>query len=132
MDQNEIDRMMGKGGAAPAPAAAAQATRAPDLSDLGAGARAGGAPGSLDTLLEVSLPVAIEFGRTHMTVQEVLELGSGSVIQLDRMVGEPIDIYVSDRKLAEGEVVVIGEHFGVRITRIVAGPEPAVAGREAH
>jgi flagellar motor switch protein FliN/FliY len=133
MDQNEIDRMMGKGGAQPAqPAQQQAAARAHDLSDLGAGARAGGAAGSLDTLLDVSLPVAIEFGRTHMTVQEVLELGSGSVIQLDRMVGEPIDIYVSDRKLAEGEVVVIGEHFGVRITRIVAGSEPAVAGREAH
>jgi flagellar motor switch protein FliN/FliY len=74
---------------------------------------------ALDTLLDVSLPVAIEFGRTNMTVQEVLELGSGSVIQLSRMVGEPIDIYVSDRKLAEGEVVVVGEHFGVRITRIL-------------
>jgi flagellar motor switch protein FliN/FliY len=131
MDQNEIDRLMGKGPAQPSQPAP-QAPRAPDLSDLGAGARAGGAPGSLDTLLDVSLPVAIEFGRTHMTVQEVLELGSGSVIQLDRMVGEPIDIYVSDRKLAEGEVVVIGEHFGVRITRIVAGAEPATAGREAH
>lgn len=121
--------MMGKGAAAPAP----QAARAPDLSDLGAGgARPGAGGGSLDTLLDVSLPVAIEFGRTHMTVQEVLELGSGSVIQLDRMVGEPIDIYVSDRKLAEGEVVVIGEHFGVRITRIVTGNEPMVAGRETH
>lgn len=74
----------------------------------------------LDTLLDVALPVAIEFGRTKMTVQEVLELGAGSVIQLERMVGEPIDVYVSDRKLAEGEVVVIGEHFGVRITRILS------------
>ena len=130
MDQNEIDRLTSgaKGGAAPHPA------KAPNLSELPAAQPAarpaavaqGG--GSLDTLLDVSLPVAIEFGRTHMTVQEVLELGSGSVIQLDRMVGEPIDIYVSDRKLAEGEVVVIGEHFGVRITRIVAGADqPALA-----
>jgi flagellar motor switch protein FliN/FliY len=79
-----------------------------------------GAAAPLDTLLDVALPVAIEFGRTKMTVQEVLELGAGSVIQLERMVGEPIDVYVSDRKLAEGEVVVIGEHFGVRITRILS------------
>ncbi len=62
-----------------------------------------------------------------MTVQEVLELGAGSVIQLDRMVGEPIDIYVGDRRLAEGEVVVIGEHFGVRITRILTGADAALA-----
>lgn len=124
MDQGEIDRLMG-GAKGPRD----QAPKAPDLSELapGAPARAAapGGAGSLDTLLDVSLPVAIEFGRTHLTVQEVLELGSGSVIQLDRMVGEPIDIYISDRKLAEGEVVVIGEHFGVRITRIIATAEQA-------
>jgi flagellar motor switch protein FliN/FliY len=89
----------------------------------GAGVREGAA--SLETLLDVSLPVVIEFGRTSMTVQEVLELGTGSVIQLSRMVGEPIDIYVSDRKLAEGEVVVVGEHFGVRITRILSAQDAA-------
>jgi len=125
MDQSEIDRNAA-GGRPAAPSAA----KAPDLSELAPPARVGatGMAGSLEALLDVSLPVAIEFGRTHMTVQEVLELGNGSVIQLDRMVGEPIDIYISDRKLAEGEVVVIGEHFGVRITRIVAGvDQPAVA-----
>lgn len=74
----------------------------------------------LDALLDVSVPVVIEFGRTSMLLQDVLELGPGSVIQLDRVVGEPIDIYVSDRKLAAGEVVVIDEHFGVRITDILA------------
>jgi flagellar motor switch protein FliN/FliY len=130
MDQDEINRLMA-GGAKGEPAA-----KAPDLSELSQpGGRTAtlpmGSGGSLDTLLDMSLPVAIEFGRTHMTVQEVLELGSGSVIQLDRMVGEPIDIYVSDRKLAEGEVVVIGEHFGVRITRIVAGADQPVSQRES-
>ncbi len=118
MDQAEIDRVLG-GGSSKAP------TKAPDLSELPPAGVRGGVGSSLETLLDVSLPVAIEFGRTNMTVQEVLELGSGSVIQLDRMVGEPIDIFLSDRKLAEGEVVVIGEHFGVRITRIVSGPEAA-------
>jgi flagellar motor switch protein FliN/FliY len=94
-------------------------TSGPPLSELNGAARgAGGA--SLDTLLDVSLPVAIEFGRTTMTIQEVLDLGAGSVIELSRMVGEPVDIFVSDRKLAEGEVVVVGEHFGVRITRILS------------
>ena len=133
MDQSEIDRLM-SGGAKPQPAPAAKAADLHPLPAQAPRAPAGGAMasgGNLDTLLDVSLPVAIEFGRTHMTVQEVLELGNGSVIQLDRMVGEPIDIYVSDRKLAEGEVVVIGEHFGVRITRVVTGPD-ALAGRESH
>ncbi len=98
-----------------------------ELDELGGGQRAAGTA-SLDTLLDVSLPVAIEFGRTSMTVQEVLELGTGSVIQLSRMVGEPIDIYVSDRKLAEGEVVVVGEHFGVRVTRILPAADGPAAG----
>lgn len=94
----------------------------PSLKDLGPAGGASG-PASLDTLLDMSLPVSIEFGRTNLTVQEVLALSNGSVIQLARMVGEPIDVFVSDRKLAEGEVVVIGEHFGVRITRILAEAE---------
>ncbi len=74
----------------------------------------------LGMLLDLSLPVSIELGRTSMTVQEILRLGRGAVIQLDRLAGEPIDIYVGDRKFAEGEVVVLGEHFGVRISRIFA------------
>jgi flagellar motor switch protein FliN/FliY len=74
-----------------------------------------------DSLLDIAMPVAIEIGRASMTVQEILQLGIGSVIQLDRIVGEPVDIYVSDRKFAQGEVVVVGEHFGVRITRLMAG-----------
>jgi flagellar motor switch protein FliN/FliY len=102
-----------------APAAAA-------FGDLGAG---GGSAASapIDRLLDLSLPVAVEFGRTHMTVQELLQLGRGSVIQLDRLAGEPIDVFVSDRKLAEGEVVVIGEHFGVRITRLLQPQGSATA-----
>ncbi|HZF68977.1 MAG TPA: flagellar motor switch protein FliN [Gemmatirosa sp.] len=73
----------------------------------------------LGLLSDLTLPVSIELGRTRMTVQEILRLGRGAVIQLDRLAGEPIDIYVGDRKFAEGEVVVLGEHFGVRITRLL-------------
>lgn len=74
---------------------------------------------SLTTLYDLSLPVSIELGRTTMKVQEVLHLGRGSVIELDRLAGEPVDIYVGDRRFAEGEVVVLGENFGVRITRVL-------------
>ena len=84
-------------------------------------------PASLDALLDVSMPVVIEIGRSTMTVDELLKLGTGSVIQLERMLGEPVDIYVSDRKLAQGEVVVMGEHLGVRITRVLAAPGEAAA-----
>jgi flagellar motor switch protein FliN/FliY len=81
----------------------------------------------LDALLDVSVPVVIEFGRTSMMLQDVLELGPGSVVELDRAVGEPIAVYVSDRKLAEGEVVVIDDHFGVRITKILSDRVPVLA-----
>ena len=73
----------------------------------------------LATLYDLALPISIELGRTSMTVQEVLQLGRGSVIELDRLAGEPVDIFVGDRRFAEGEVVVLGENFGVRITRIL-------------
>lgn len=82
---------------------------------------------SFDALLDVSMPVTIEIGRASMTVQEILQLGVGSIVQLDRIVGEPVDIYVSDRKFAQGEVVVVGEHFGVRITRVLSGPNAEAA-----
>jgi flagellar motor switch protein FliN/FliY len=84
-------------------------------------------PAALSSVFDLSVPVAIELGRTQMSVQEVLALGRGSVVELDRLVGEPIDVYVADRRFAEGEVVVVGEQFGVRISRIV-GKTPAAVG----
>ncbi len=102
--------------AAPTSAPAEAQTSPASFEDLGPSA-AGGAVASLDTLLDISVDVSIRFGRARLTVQEILELGPGSVVQLDRMVGEPIDVYVSDRKFGEGEVVVIGEHFGIRLTK---------------
>jgi flagellar motor switch protein FliN len=97
------------------------------LNELESGSGAGSGQ-ALDALLDVSLPVIAEFGRTTMTVQEVLALGAGSVIPLSRIVGEPIELYVADRKFAEGEVVVIGEHFGVRITRILSSTMQPMSG----
>jgi flagellar motor switch protein FliN/FliY len=96
---------------------------APALAELGA------SPDStnevpLSMLLDLPLSVTIELGRTRMSVQELLRLGRGSVIRLERLAGEPIDIYVADRRFAEGEVLVINEHFGIRITRIVSSPVP--------
>jgi flagellar motor switch protein FliN/FliY len=100
-------------------AALTASTQAPTLDELGPGVdNADEVP--LSVLMDLTLAVSIELGRTRMTVQDVLRLGRGSVVQLERLVGEPIDLYVADRRFAEGEVVVLGEHFGVRITRIVA------------
>ena len=114
MNQADIDALTGGN---------AQANRVPDLAELGAGiASATEVP--LAMLMDLTLPLSIELGRTRMTVQDILRLGRGSVVQLDRLAGEPIDLYVSDRRFAEGEVVVLGEHFGVRITRIISSITP--------
>lgn len=76
----------------------------------------------LNALLDVSMPVVVEIGRTDMTLNEVAALRSGSVFPLDRLVGESVDVLVGERKLAEGEVVVVGDHLGIRIVRVNAGP----------
>lgn len=107
----------------------AQMPTDPSFDELAHAAAEGGEV-PLAMLLDLTLPVSIELGRTTMTVQEVLRLGRGSVVQLDRLAGEPIDIYVGDRRFAEGEVVVLGEHFGVRITRILNKQTP-VEGQQA-
>lgn len=73
----------------------------------------------LAALYDLTLPVSIELGRTEMLIEDILKIGRGSVIELDRLAGEPIDIYVGDRIFAEGEVVVVDEHFGVRVTRVL-------------
>lgn len=91
----------------------------PDFSELDSAIGANGEV-PMSMLMDLTLPVAIELGRTTMSVQEILQLGRGSVVQLERLAGEPIDIYVGDRRFAEGEVVVLGENFGVRVTRIVS------------
>lgn len=101
----------------------AQMPTDPSFDELAHAAAEGGEV-PLAMLLDLTLPVSIELGRTTMTVQEVLRLGRGSVVQLDRLAGEPIDIYVGDRRFAEGEVVVLGEHFGIRITRLVSRQAP--------
>jgi len=102
---------------------AAPEQAAPDLAELGQGVT-GAAEVPLSMLMDLTLPLSIELGRTRMTVQDILRLGRGSVVQLDRLAGEPIDLYVADRRFAEGEVVVLGEHFGVRITRIISNLAP--------
>ncbi len=75
---------------------------------------------NLDMLLDIPLKVTVELGRTKQTVAEVLELTSGSIIELDKLAGEPVDVLVNSKLIAKGEVVVIEENFGVRITDVVS------------
>ena len=77
----------------------------------------------IDMLLEVELDVTIELGRKKMSIQEVLQLGKGSVIELTKLAGEPVDIYVNQKPLAKGEVVVVDENFAIRITTLVEKAE---------
>ena len=72
----------------------------------------------LDFLQDLQLNVFIELGRTKMQIKDILELERGYVIELDKMASEPVDIYVNNKKIAEGEVVVIDKHFGIRITNL--------------
>ena len=75
---------------------------------------------NLDMLLDIPFQVTVELGRTKRSVKEILELSSGSIIELDKLAGEPVDILVNNRLIAKGEVVVIDENFGVRVTDIVS------------
>lgn len=84
------------------------------------------ATGNLDLLMDVPLPVIVELGRTTMVVRDIMALGPGSVIELEKAAGENVDILVNGRLIARGEVVVIEENFGVRIVEFVGSPEKAV------
>jgi flagellar motor switch protein FliN/FliY len=75
---------------------------------------------NLDMLLDIPLQVTVELGRTKRSVKDILELTSGSIIELDKLAGEPVDILVNNRLIAQGEVVVIDENFGVRVTDIIS------------
>jgi flagellar motor switch protein FliN len=75
---------------------------------------------NIDLLMDVNLRVTVELGRTQMSIKEILDLGPGAVVELDKLAGEPVDILVNDKPIAKGEVVVVDENFGVRVTDIVS------------
>lgn len=79
-------------------------------------------PVSLDLgpVLDVPVELTVELGRTTMTIRETLEMGPGSIVALDRMTGEPVDLLVNGQTIAQGEVVAIDEEFGLRITHVVS------------
>lgn len=84
-----------------------------------------GKPRNISMLLDVELEVYVELGRKRMKIQDLLKLGKGSLIELDRSAGEPLSIFIGDKKLAEGEVVVVDERFGIRITQLI-GPKERI------
>ena len=85
------------------------------------GGNAGGAPSPIDLIADIPVRVTVELGKARKSVSEILALTTGAVVELDKMAGEPVDILVNGKLIAHGEVVVIDENFGVRITDIIPG-----------
>jgi len=145
MEQNEVDSLMQEinketGGAPPGreseigwddvkdeleksrQAAPRAEVSDPDFNEL---QKTGGGKGSfdLDFILDIPLTLTVELGRCRMLINELLQLGQGSVVELQKIAGEPMDVYVNQRLIARGEVVVINEKFGVRLTDIISPAE---------
>ncbi len=81
------------------------------------------APRDIDFLLDVPLQVSVEVGRTHMTIGDLLTLGPGSLVELDKLAGEPLEVYINRKLVARGEAVIVNEKFGVRLTDVVSRVE---------
>lgn len=95
------------------------AKKAPEFSEL---KRSGvvSTPSNLDFILDIPLQVTVELGRTTMPIYDLLQLGQGSIIELNKMAGEPLEILVNQKLIAKGEVVVVNEKFGIRLTDVVS------------
>ncbi|WP_337961806.1 flagellar motor switch protein FliN [Halobacteriovorax sp. GB3] len=75
---------------------------------------------NLDFILDIPLKVTVELGRTEVVIKDLLQLGQGSVLELDKLAGEPLEILVNGKLVAKGEVVVVNEKFGIRLTDIIS------------
>lgn len=120
MDDDEWGRAMAEQAASnaapsPTPPAAAPATGVfQPLVDIGQSTGS-----DIDLILDIPVQLSVELGRTRMTIKNILQLGQGSVIELDGLAGEPMDIYVNGYLIAQGEVVVVDERYGIRLTDII-------------
>ena len=126
LDPSDIEAALAavKGEAEPAPAPAVAARPAePARSVFAPLDEPESAPGldaqNLDIVMDIPLEVSVELGRKRMSIRDILDLGSGSIVELDKVAGEPVDLLVNGRLVARGEVVVIEDNFGVRITEII-------------
>ena len=93
------------------------------FNDLGPNAAGGAQEINLNLILDVAVMLALEVGRARMSVRELLQLAPGSIVELDRMAGEPLDVLVNGVRIARGEVVVINDKFGIRLTDVVSATE---------
>lgn len=79
----------------------------------------GGSKTSLELIMDVDVPVSVELGRTEMPIGQILALGPGAIIELNKMASDPVDLFVNNTLIARGEVVVVDENFGMRITTVI-------------
>ena len=112
------------------------AAAAGEVAEAATAAAAGAAPTTakkptntrtLDFLMDVALQVSVEVGRARMTINDLLQMGPGSVVELEKLAGEPLDIFINGKAVARGEAVIVNEKFGVRLTDIIS-PEERVEG----
>ncbi len=94
-----------------------------DMTEASKAPRPDGARRELDFILDIPLDVSAELGRTRLLINELLQLGQGSVVELNKLAGEPLEVYVNGKLVARGEAVVINEKFGVRLTDIISPME---------
>ncbi|BAN49722.1 flagellar motor switch protein FliN [Metapseudomonas resinovorans] len=118
--QDDIDALMNQGAAAPS------SPRAP-MEEFGSMPKATGpvtldGP-NLDVILDIPVSISMEVGNTDITIRNLLQLNQGSVIELDRLAGEPLDVLVNGTLIAHGEVVVVNEKFGIRLTDVISPSE---------
>lgn len=98
---------------------APQPTSFPSLQNV----EGGGAPKNIEFLLDIPMNVSVYIGSTKMAIRDLLQLAQGSVIELDKLAGEPMDVMVNNKLVAKGEVVVVNEKFGIRLTDVVSAAE---------
>lgn len=122
--QADIDALMaqGRGGAA-APAAPRMA-----MEEFGSAPKPGNGPvalegPNLDVILDIPVSISMEVGSTEISIRNLLQLNQGSVVELDRLAGEPLDVLVNGTLIAHGEVVVVNEKFGIRLTDVISPSE---------
>lgn len=90
---------------------------------LGGGTEKAGIPGDFDMILDIPVHLSVELGRTRISIRNLLQLAHGSVVELDGMAGEPLDVLVNGTLIAQGEVVVVNDKFGIRLTDIITPAE---------
>ena len=121
-NQDDIDALLNQG-----PAAASSPPRAP-LEEFGSSPKAAAVPAglegpNLDVILDIPVSISMEVGSTEISIRNLLQLNQGSVVELDRLAGEPLDVLVNGTLIAHGEVVVVNEKFGIRLTDVISPSE---------